>query len=592
MNGEEEATRMIASNPLEERTAVIETVMGRRAPTVWLKGGHVLNIYTGHLERQDVWFGGARIAYVGSQEDGRLIPDEQTEVVDVSGAVLVPGYIEPHSHPFQLYNPLSLSEKVLPLGTTTMVHDNLYFFRSLDEAVQKEWINQLFHSPVRHYWWARLDAQALLDPDADPFTMEQVLTALKAPTTLQAGELTDWVPLLAGDPKRLEMVEETHRLGKRVEGHAPGASYRTLSRLAAAGVTGDHESITVDEVVHRLRLGYMTTLRYSSLRPDLPDLIKGLLKNGDSIPWHRLMMTTDGPTPPFLRQGHVDAMIRIALEAGCPPSIAYAMVTLNPAVYYGLDAHIGGIAPGRYGDVNVLASLDEPTPIEVYTRGQRAARNGRLTVSFTPLDWGRFPPYSNESVQLRPEEIAMPVTRGESLPVLHLINPVITQLKWEEVGEGSITDADRVFVTLVDPAGRWITRAFLRGFGDVDGLASSYNGSGDCLVLGRNPEAMAQAANRVLAAGGGIAWVQEGKEHFFLPLSIGGKMSTLPIEVLINRCEELVQKLKAVGHPFHDPIYTFLFLSSTHLPQVRLTREGLMRVKDRRMIVPSVPLRK
>ncbi|MDR6225887.1 adenine deaminase C-terminal domain-containing protein [Desmospora profundinema] len=583
---------MIPSTLIEERIAVIETVMGRRPPTVWLKGGQVFNVYTGRLEKQDVWFGGDRIAYVGSREDGKLIPGDSTEVVDVSGAVLIPGYIEPHSHPFQFYNPVSLTEKVLPLGTTAMIHDNLYFFRSLDERVRKEWMDRLLHSPVHHYWWARLDPQAHLHPDGNPFSLEKVSTALEHPATLQAGELTDWMALLDGDPERVAMVETAHRLGKRVEGHSPGASYRTLSRLAAAGVTGDHESITVEEVHNRLRLGYMTTLRFSSLRPDLPDLIRGLLKGGESVPWHRLMMTTDGPTPPALSQGYVDAMIRVALEAGCPPEYAYPMVTLNPAVYYGLDSHIGGIAPGRSADINILQSLEEPTPLEVFSRGRRVARDGRLTVELPQLDWNRFPAFTSVDWRLKPEDLELSVKKGEPVPVIQLVNPVITHLKWEEeeIEDPTLRD-ERLFVTLVDPAGRWATRAFLRGFGrGVEGLASSYNGSGDLLVLGQAPEAMAHAANRVLEAGGGIAWIQGGKEHFFLPLPIGGKMSDLPVDELVDRSEELVRKLKEVGHPFHDPIYTFMFLSSTHLPQVRLTCDGLMRIKDREIVVPSVPL--
>ncbi|PTM57483.1 adenine deaminase C-terminal domain-containing protein [Desmospora activa] len=573
---------------VEERLAVIETTMGRRPPTVWFKGGQVLNVYTGAVEYQDVWVGGSQIAFVGSREEGKLNPDSSTKVVDVEGMVLVPGYIEPHSHPFQLYNPVSLTEKVLPLGTTAMIHDNLYFFRSLDDDRWQEWRERLTASAVHHFWWARLDAQARLDADEDPFTLERVKLAMSHPSTLQAGELTDWMPLLSGDQKRVAMVEQAHRYGKRVEGHSPGASYRTLSRLAAAGVTGDHESITVEEVLHRLRLGYMTTLRYSSLRPDLPDLIRGLLQQQAPVPWHRLMMTTDGPTPPALRQGHVDAMIRVAIQAGCPPEHAYGMVTLNPAVYFGLDAHIGGIAPGRSADINVLRSLEDPTPIQVFVRGERAAQSGRLLVEQPQPDWERFPPLISAPWRLQKKDVALSLEKGEQAPVIHLVNPVITQLKWEAVDE---VDEERLFVSLIDPAGQWTTQAFLRGFArGIDGLASSYNGSGDLLLLGRDPDAMVKAGQRVLDNGGGIAWFQGGGESFFLPLPIGGKMSDQPIDDLIEKSEELVTKLKNFDHPFHDPIYTFLFLSSTHLPQVRLTRDGLVRIKDGAIIRPATPL--
>ena len=117
----------------------------------------------------------------------------------------------------------------------------------------------------------------------------------------------------------------------------------------------------------------MTTLRHSSLRPDLPELIKGLLQWNGEIPWHRLMLTTDGPTPPYLRKGFVDYVLRTAMEAGCPPVRAYQMVTLNPACYYRLDEHLGAIAPGRIADINILSSLEEPVPERVVADGEPVA---------------------------------------------------------------------------------------------------------------------------------------------------------------------------------------------------------------------------
>ena len=65
---------------------------------------------------------------------------------------------------------------------------------------------------------------------------------------------------------------------KRVDTHNPGASVETLNAVGAAGATSCHESINAEEVLRRLRLGYYTTLRYSSIRPDLPDMIKGLME--------------------------------------------------------------------------------------------------------------------------------------------------------------------------------------------------------------------------------------------------------------------------------------------------------------------------
>jgi len=281
-------------------------------------------VYTGRLEEADVAIAAGRIAYVGSLKEAKIEPGDGTRIIDATGRVLVPGYIEPHAHPFQLYHPVTLTEKVLPLGTTAMICDNLFLFSRMETGEFLSLAEELSRLPVRLFWWARFDSQATLPDEDKLFSDERMRDLLSHPRVLQGGELTAWPSLLAGEERMVRWIEELRRQGKRVEGHAPGASHKTLARLAAAGVTGDHEPISPEEVWDRLRLGYMTTLRHSSLRPDLPTLLEGLLKE-DGVPWHRLMMTTDGPTPAYLRHGFVDYLIKTALKAGCDPVEAYRM---------------------------------------------------------------------------------------------------------------------------------------------------------------------------------------------------------------------------------------------------------------------------
>ncbi|MFS8514893.1 MAG: adenine deaminase, partial [Planifilum fulgidum] len=213
-------------------------------------------------------------------------------------------------------------------------------------------------------------------------------------------------------------------------------------------------------------------------------------------------------------------------------------------------------------------------------------------------DWSRYGELvTTFSWRADADRFSLALPSGGSYPVIQLLNPVITRVTEEALplrgGRVQLPpEDDRLLAHLVDRDGTWIPRGDLRGFGrGIDGLASTYNGSGDLLVLGQRPDAMARAANRALEQGGGIVWIQGGEERFNLPLPIAGAMSERPVDELISLTERLTRELKAFGHPFHDPIYTFLFLSSTHLPQVRLTARGLLRIKDGRVLVPSEPLK-
>ncbi|BAS27769.1 adenine deaminase C-terminal domain-containing protein [Limnochorda pilosa] len=566
---------------------VIDVATGRTPPTLLITGGRVLNVYTGRLEEKSVALAGERIAYVGALEGSGLSLPADVPVLDASGRVLVPGYIEPHAHPFLLYNPATLAAAVLPRGTTTLISDSLTFFNGLPDPELHRLLEALAGLPVRFLWWARLDSETLLDSDQEAlYAPQRVERFLARDDVVQAGELTAWPRLLAGEPAMVSGVAAARALGKRVEGHLPGASYRTLARLAAAGATADHEAIAAAEVLDRLALGYHATLRHSSIRPDLPALLDGLRASGawETLPWHRLTLTTDGPTPPYLRQGFTDHLLRIAMDHGVEPARAYAMATVNAAAYYRLDEHLGGLAPGRQADVNLLRDLSEPTPEVVVARGRVAARDGTLLEPFTQPGWDRCPPYRFSG----PVPHADHFRPGPGLPALRLENAVITRVVAEPPGR----PADGwLLACLVDRAGRWITRTWLSGFArNLQGFATTFTGSGDLLVLGASPEAMAEAARRVREMGGGIAWSQEGLPVYELPLPILGTVSDLPVEILIERAEEVVARLRVAGHTFEDPVYTLLFLSSTHLPEARLTARGVVHVRSGRVLAPSSPL--
>src|SRR5438093_2756029 len=159
------------------------------------------------------------------------------------------------------------------------------------------------------------------------------------------------------------------RAGRTGRGHTAGASAEKIAAIAAAGFTSDHEPITAQEVLDRARQGIAVMLRESSLRPDLVGLLDAL-KTAPALA-SRLMLTNDDSMPAFLRtHGFVDHLVRVALERGVTPIETYRMATLNPATYYRLDADLGGVAPGRYPDLCVLADLSAPRPAAATARGK------------------------------------------------------------------------------------------------------------------------------------------------------------------------------------------------------------------------------
>ncbi|MGF9825837.1 adenine deaminase C-terminal domain-containing protein, partial [Brevibacillus agri] len=266
---------------------------------------------------------------------------------------------------------------------------------------------------------------------------------------------------------------------------------------------------------------------------------------------------------------------------------------------YGLDAELGGIAPGRVADMLLLRAKDDPAPLVVFANGQKAAEEGRLLIPTIEPRWAdySFPTVDSLQDKTQAEWFTLRPDEDGKVPVLNMLNAVITrmtleQLPVDEHGFVSLAhDPQLALIVSVDPAGKSRTVAVLRGYGEhIEGLASSYTASGDWLVIGRDPQAMAAALARIRDIGGGVVLIDEGQIACECPLPLAGKFSPAPMEEVIAMAENLTAKLRAKGHAHLDPLYSLLFFTATHLPYARLTAEGIADVKTGQILVPALPL--
>ena len=523
-----------------------------------IHGGTVVNVYSGELLPANVAIAGGRIAYVGPQQP------PAAEIVDAAGAYVSPAWIEPHAHPWLLYNPVSMAEAILPGGTTTVFNDDLFFFLQAGPENFARMLDAMAALPIRYRWLIRLTSQSEYEGERADFELDKLKPLLERPDVAGSAEFTRWPAVWRGDQCALHAISYVHALGKRADGHTAGASYEKLQGVARGGIDACHEAITKQEVLDRLRLGFWTILRHSSLRPDIPELARAITE--DHVDTRRVMLTVDGPAPRSIAEGgFIDEALRQCVAAGVDPVEAIQMATLNPATYYGLDRELGGIAPGRRADIVILPNL-------------RDFRPSRVLIDGTDAGAARLPKIDWDGLGMRRQFTPgpLPLEVREPLPVIEFVSNAITKgAGWQlEPSEGDLLGILR------DRSGGWHTRAWVRNFAPrLDALAASYNTAMHLLVLGRDAQAMQRAADRVAEADGGIA-VADG---WFFKLPIAGMMSEEPFAETVRAQAELESRVRAAGFRFGDILYSILFLCCDFLPGWRLTPRGILDVKSGRI---------
>ncbi len=563
----------------------IQVASGKKPPDKIFVGGEVLNVYTGELLNWDVALSGDRIAYLKPR--GKHLQGKGTFVHDVSGKVLVPGYFDPHAHTDLYYTPWEFVKTVVTTGTTSLFSDSHDMANGLGMEGFLKVLEASRTFPVRFFSGVPLASPPYPVEGEDLYGISNVRRLLKLKgVTVSGSELTPWVKVIREDAPLLKKLFTVHQVTGRLEGHTVGAKKEKLAALVAAGITSCHESITPEDVEERLRLGLYVMIRQGSIRKEFERLFPFLQR------YHpRIMLTPDGLfADEIVEKGYMNYVLQEAIRYGADPVSLYRMVSLNPAVYFGLESDLGGIAPGRLADFNILRDIDDPTPSEVWVGGERIAEGGM----WIGREWGEIKEVPTERPlempPLKPEDFRAfyPTWFPEGIPVIKVIDHTVTGLCWWKPGGGDEGSADPerdIFkVALIHRKGpaSGMGIGYVYGFGlnkDTHIASTVAHETHNMLVMGTDDREMAAAANEVIKMGGGIVVRGEGKTLYRWPLSVGGMMSRDSMRDIAEALKAIRSLLQERGTPLPDPVWTFGFLSFTSILRLRITISGVYDVK-------------
>lgn len=563
----------------------LRVALGKQAPDVLFTGGEFLNVFTGEILREDIAVSDDRIAYLTHKEPHRT--SAQTRVVDVSGKVLVPGYFDAHAHTDLFYTPWEFAKSVATTGTTAFFSDSHDMANGLGMEGFVSVLKVAGSFPTRFFSGVPLASPPYPVEGEDLYDAEKVKKLLRFSDIIRSGsELTPWVKVIREDEYLLRKLYNVRQATGRLEGHTIGARAEKLTVLVAAGLTSCHESITEEDVRERLRRGLYAMIRQGSIRGEF-DVLYPFFQA-----YHpRIMLTPDGLfADEIAEKGYMDFVLKEAIARGADPAAVIRMVTLNPAVYFGLETHLGGLAPGRLADFNVLNDLRNPTPSQVWIGGRLVAREGKWMGSnlTPPVTAAAGRPFSISPLRAENFRARYPEEFSGGIPVIDVIDKTVTGIyNWlPHTGREGAADpgSDVMKIALIHREGptAGMGIGYVRGFGlrgNTTIASSVAHETHNLMVMGADDGEMAQAINSVVKMGGGIVIRSGGQTIYRLPLPVGGMMSPLPMPDLARELLTLHHLLNEKGTLRQDPLWTFVFLSFTSILHLRITISGVYDVK-------------
>jgi adenine deaminase len=360
--------------------ALVDTAMGRVQADLVITNGQWVSVQSGEIiPGTDIAIKDGHIAYVG--EDASHTIGKKTRVIDAKGHYLVPGLLDGHMHVESgMVTVTEFVRAVAVRGTTGMFIDPHEIANVFGLKGVKLMVDEAQKQPI--HVWVQMpscvpSAPGLETPGAH-IGPKEVAKAMKWPGIIGLGEMMNFPGVFMSDKNMLEEMSITHAHNKTIGGHYASPDLGIpFHGYAAGGAEDDHEGTNLEDAVERVRQGMKAMLRYGSSWFDVESQVGAITQHGLD-PRRFILVTDDSHAGTLSNDGHMDRVLRHAIEQGLNPITAIQMMTINTAEHFGVSREMGLIAPGRWADVVLVKDLRNFKAELVIAKGRVIAQNGSL----------------------------------------------------------------------------------------------------------------------------------------------------------------------------------------------------------------------
>lgn len=587
---------MTAKEIASRTQLLVDVAMGREKADLVIRDGRWVSVQSGEIiQNTDIAIKGERIAYVGPDASHTI--GDKTEIVDAEGRFLVPGLLDAHMHVESgMVTVTEFVRAVARRGTTGMFIDPHEIANVFGLKGVKLMVDEAAEQPI--HVWVQMpscvpSAPGLETPGAS-ISPEDVAKAMTWEGIIGLGEMMNFPGVVASDEKMHAEMAHTRCANKVIGGHYASPDLGLdFHAYAAGGAEDDHEGTRKEDAIARIRQGMKVMMRLGSAWHDVATQVRAVIDDGLD-PRHFILCTDDSHSQTLVEDGHMDRVVRHAIEQGLDPVIAIQMATLNTAEHFGMARDIGMIAPGRFADVLLVGDLAEFQVEKVIARGRTIAEDGQLLIELPKF---KYPKWVTKSIhlghELKFEDFKLHAPSGGTF-MANVIGVIENQaptrhLRLEVQGHnGDIrTDLEKDIakIALVERhkgTGN-VTVGLVHGFGFTERCAIGTTVAHDShhmIIVGTNENDMAAAANQLKKINGGQVVIKEGKVIGQVELPIAGLMSDEPAEEVSRKAATVLKGFLECGCKLNNPNMQLSLLALVVIPELRISDLGLVDVNN------------
>lgn len=563
--------------------------MGLTKSDLVIKNVNLINVNTAEiLNNIDIAIVKGRIALVGNAE--HTIGDK-TQVIDGTGLYASPGFIDTHIHvESSMLTVKEYARCVVPHGTTTIFMDPHEIANVLGMNGVNLMIDDSKNIPLRVYTAmpSCVPAAPGFEDTGGEITPEDIEKAIDMDEVAGLGEMMNFPGVTYSNDTVHQELQAVLKSNKVITGHySIPETGKGLNSYISAGISSCHESVRKEDALAKMRLGMYAQMREGSAWHDVKETVRSITET--NIDTRFAVLVSDDTHPDtLLSLGHLDHIVRRAIEEGVDPITAIQMVTINAAECFEMRRDLGSISPGKWADILLISDIEKIQIEKVIFNGELVSEKNNLIVD---IPKSNFPDYSKNTIKLNktiePEDFKIYSDKDNETVRVMEIEEAKVGTKHKEltlpVKNNVICndlDQDICKVIVIERHNKTgsMGKGFVKGFGFNYGAVAS-TVAHDChnlLIVGTNDEDMALAGNTLAECGGGMVAVKNGKVIALNPLPIAGLITDEPAEIVANRVHEIEKAWKELGCNLVSPFMTMALLSLAVLPELRLTNKGLV----------------